>query len=756
MANRILTGALLAGVSLISSQAFAQAEAQADNGEEATQDEGSFSEPIVVTATRNSSSVQKVGISVSAFTGEQLDRVGISDSTEIIQITPGVQNPQAGSGATSSYSIRGVTQTDFGFSQEAPVALYVDDVYQANQTGSVFQLFDIKRVEILRGPQGTLFGRNATGGLVHFLTNRPTSVTEGYLEASYGSYDRIKVEGAVNVPLSDRVSVRASAVGDWHDDIAKNRNGAGLWDRNEIGGRFQILAKPTDDIEFLLNVRGGKRRNTGAPYAHDVATPTGFAGTGEFDNSPGAVDSLGFAEPDDDPFNVAIDDVSTNEVDTWGITGALTWDIGGVTLTSITDYSEIKIFYVEDSDMQPGEFFHFVGAGDQSQFSQELRLNGRTDNLRWTVGGYLLRLRGDFDQRGLITDLGFGVDEQVSLYKVNTNSYSIFGQVEFDLTDKLTFTGGARWIWDEKSQVYENFFAIDGVPGKIPFGASGSPNLVGFVGDDGQSLYALRAQLDYDITDNAMVYASYNRGVKGFGYNAPVDPSGSALFVDPLTFDPAPTAQDAFKFDDETLNAFEVGVKSKLAGGAARFNISAFYYNYDNYQALNLEGITQIITNNDARMYGVDAELFASPWEGADIVLGASFLNAKVKDVNVGGVLVDRKPGYAPSVNLTGLVRQEWQMGSGTMAAQVNGTYVGDQFFGLSNAAVQKEKGYVLLNARLSYSLDNPDVEFALFAKNLTDKEYRVLAFDLAGFFGSVESQYGRPREFGGSVTFRF
>lgn len=752
MKSRILIGTLLAGASLISSQAFAQANTE----EKSTQDEGSFSEAIVVTATRNSSSVQDVGISVSAFSGEQLDRVGISDSTEIIQITPGLQNPQAGSGATSSYSIRGVTQTDFGFSQEAPVALYVDDVYQASQTGSVFQLFDIKRVEVLRGPQGTLFGRNATGGLVHFLTNRPTSNADGYVEASYGSYDRIKVEGAVNIPLSDRLFMRASATGDWHDDIATNRNGADLWDRNEIGGRFQILAEPTEKLEFLLNVRGGKRRNTGSPYSHDVATPTGFAGTGVFNRTPGAADNFGFAEPDDDPFTVAIDDVSTNEVDTWGVTGTLAWDIGGVTLTSITDYNETKVFYIEDSDIQPGELFHFLGAADQSQFSQELRLNGKTDNLRWTVGGYLLRLRGDFDQRGLISDLGFGVDEQVALYKVNTNSYSIFGQVELDLTEKLTFTGGVRWIRDEKSQVYENFFTIDGFPDKIPFGASGSPNLVDFVGDDSQSLYALRAQLDYDVTNDVLVYASYNRGVKGFGYNAPVDPSGSALFVDKITFDPAPTAQDAFKFDDETLNAFEVGVKSTLADGAARFNLSGYYYDYNDYQALNLAGITQIITNNDARMYGIDAELFASPWEGADIVLGASLLNAKVKDVNVGGVLVDRKPAYAPSVNLTGLVRQEWQMGGGTMAAQVNGTYVGDQFFGLSNAAVQKEKGYVLLNARVSYSLDNPDVEFALFVKNLTDKEYRVLAFDLAAFFGNVESQYGRPREFGASVKFRF
>ena len=237
-------------------------------------DSGSLTDEIIVTATRDRLSIQDVGVSVSAFTGDQLKTVGISDSTQLVQITPGLQNPQSGSGTTSSYSIRGVTQTDFGFSQEAPVALYVDDVYQANQTGAQFQLFDIERVEVLRGPQGTLFGRNATGGLVHFVTKRPSRDAGGYIEAGYGSYDRFKIEGAVNVPLSDKVALRASAIGDFHGDIATNRTGRDLWNRKEYGGRAQLLLEPNDDVSFLVNLRGGKRRNTGTPYDHRVATPT--------------------------------------------------------------------------------------------------------------------------------------------------------------------------------------------------------------------------------------------------------------------------------------------------------------------------------------------------------------------------------------------------------------------------------------------------------------------------------------------------
>jgi len=717
----------------------------------------SIVDEIVVTATRTERNVQDVGISVSAFSGDQLRSVGITDSTQIVQITPGLQNPQSNSGFSSSFSIRGITQSDFGASQEAPVALYVDDVYQSNQAGAMFQLFDVERVEVLRGPQGTLFGRNATGGLVHFLTKKPSQETSGYVDLSYGSFDRVKAEGAVGVPLSDAVAIRVSGVGDFHDEIVDNRFGPDVWDREEFAGRVQVLFEPTSDIEFLLSARGASRRNTGTPYHHQVATPTGIGGTGVF-APPGSVDFLGFAEPDSDPFTVGIDDVSNSQLGTFSVSGNLVWSFDGVTLTSITDFTSLDVDFTEDSDIQPGEFFHFVGRTNFEQFSQELRLNGDFYNARWTFGAYYLNLRGDYDQRGLITDLGFGVDQQIALYEVDTDSYSVFGQFEFDLTDQLTFTAGARWILDDKSQTYENFFVIDGVPGKIPFGLSGAPNLIEFSDSDSESIYSVRAQIDYDVTDDVLLYASFNRGVKGFGYNAPVDPSGSPLFIDPITFDPVPGADDAFRFEDETLNAFEIGFKSSLFDGLARLNMSAFYYDYDNYQALNLVGITQIITNNDARMFGFEAELFANPYEGLDLVLGAAYLDTEVEDVNVGGVLLDREVAYAPSLNLTGLARYEWNVANGLMAVQANVSYTGDHFLGLTNAAVLEEDGYILANARVSYTLpgayDYATVSF--FVNNLTDKEYRTLAFDTSAFFGSVESQVGRPREFGGQLSLAF
>jgi len=544
---------------LAASPAFAQEAVTPQNEDDG---KGSLSDEIIVTATRQESSAQNIGISVSAFSGDQLRTVGISDSSQLIQITPGLQNPQAGSGVTSSYSIRGVTQTDFGFSQEAPVAVYLDDVYQASQGGTAFQIFDLERVEVLRGPQGTLFGRNATGGLVHYLTKKPVNRFEGYVDASYGTFDRVKLEGAINAPLGENVSARASLIYDTHGNIATNRSGKDLWDRDELAGRLQLLLTPGSDVELLVSARFGKRRNTGSPYDATPATPTGFGGTGVFNTAPGATDFFGFAEPNDGPFIVAIDDISKSNADTWGATANLSWDLGGVTLTSISDISDIKVSYVEDADVQPGEFYHYFADTKQQQISQELRLSGRSDGMFWNVGAYYLRIRGDYSQIGKITDLGFGVDQQSALYFLNTDSYSLFGQAEIDLSDKLTFTGGLRWTKDKKATAYENFYTIDGVPGKIPFGASGSPNLIDFADSDSQSLWAVRAQLDYHPTDNVLLYASFNRGVKAFGYNAPVDPSGSVFFIDPATFDPAPGATHAFKFRYETLNAFVIGLKS--------------------------------------------------------------------------------------------------------------------------------------------------------------------------------------------------
>ena len=736
----ISTMALVVGAGL-GGTAFAQETSGGD----------SVMDVIVVTAQKYEQNIQDVGIAITAFSGDQLGALGITDSTDLTMITPGLRNPKSNSGFTSSFSLRGLSQSDYGASQEAPVALYVDEVYQASQGAAQFLLFDLERVEVLRGPQGTLFGRNATGGVVHYITKKPGQTPEGYVQGSYGRFNDVKLEGAANTPITDTISVRTSLSGHWMDPIADNRDGPDMWDADEYGGRVQVLFEPSDDVSFLLNVRGSKRQAMGQPYVWSAAQPTGIGGTGVF--APGSTDNFGFEEPDNDPLTVSADAPVRNKAETSGVSGTLTWNLGWATLTSISDFNNVKVDFVEDSDMQPGEYFHFFGLVDVDQLSQEIRLNGSLDKMRWVAGGYYLDVDGDYVQSGRIHDLGYGVDVQDAIYDTGTTSTSIFGQIEYDFTEQFRGIVGARFIREKKSQNYLSQFKD--VVGGTPVGFGSSPDLLRFSGKMDDDLYAVRAELDWIPSDDVLVYASFNRGVKGGGFNAPLDPSGASIFIDPVTYDPSPTADQAMRYAPETLNSYEVGVKSTLFDGLARLNVSAFYYDYQDFQAYNFSGIsTQYIENRDAKLQGIDADLYASPIDGLDLVFGASYLDQRVYDVPVGPLVLDRKMPYAPEWNLTALARYEWAVGDGKVAVQANANYVSEQYFGLSNAEVVREPSYTVANARATYTFPGDQLSLSAFVDNLTDETYRTLAFDLAGFMGSVESQIDLPRTYGISLNY--
>ena len=712
---------------------------------------------IVVTAQRREQKSQTIGISITAFSGKQLDALGVNNAQDLVQITPGLRNPQGGNGLTSSYAIRGLTQSDFGASQEAPVALYVDDVYQSSQGASKFLLFDVNRVEVLRGPQGTLFGRNATGGLVNFITNRPNHELAGAVDVTYSRYNQVKPEAFINVPVSDTVATRLSFGGDWRGPIVENTEGQDLWNSNKYAGRFQILWEPTSDLDILLNARAAGAREIGAPYIWAAARPTGEAGTGVL--TPGLPDNFGFLNSGNGNFRVSVDPIAFHNVDTYGGTATVNWHFGNTTLTSITDYTDVKVKYAEDSDMQPGEFYHYYADQKSKQFSQEIRLAGKTGNLQWTTGAYYLSVNGRYGQEGRIKDffesLGvFGITSQLASYTTATRSFSLFGQFEYSLNDKFKVISGARYIRERKRQLYNNAFYDAPGGTKVAFGSS--PDLLNFNGTLTQDLYSLREEIDWTPSKNVLVYASYNRGVKSGGFNAPGDPSGSAVFIDPVTFDPAPTADAAMRFKPEVLHAFQIGAKNTLFGGRARFNVEAFIYKYKNFQAVNLQGITQYITNNDADIKGFDAEFTANPVQGLDLMIGASYLDQVVRDVRIGSQTLDRKIPYAPEWNILGLARYEWDALGGKVAAQTSVNYVSDQEFTLSNSKAARQKGFALVNARLGYTFPDKKLAVSVFVDNLTNKIYDVVAFDLSAGFGSVERQIGLPRVVGITLHYDF
>ena len=281
-------------------------------------------EEIIVTAQKRSQNVQDIGIAITAITGEQMEALGYTNAQQVSAMAPGVSTVQPNGEANYSIAIRGVSSSDFTTNVESPVAVYLDEVYISQASGTGFALFDMQRVEILRGPQGTLFGRNATGGLVHFVSRKPSQDTDGYVKVTAGEYNQIKFEGALGGALSESLSARLSVSTHHNDGYITNRLGKDLNNANDKSWRLQLLATPSAEVEFLLSARGSDQNirtgffeNVSSVGAAGELTPT----------TPNPV--LGYLDNDGDVFAGDYDDPGYNDLETSGISGTLKWGGGG-------------------------------------------------------------------------------------------------------------------------------------------------------------------------------------------------------------------------------------------------------------------------------------------------------------------------------------------------------------------------------------------------------------------------------------------
>lgn len=752
-----------------------------------------FEDEVIVTATKRAESVQDVAISVTALSEEQLKALGYTNAQQITAMAPGVSTVQPNGESNYSVAIRGASNSDFTTNVESPVALYVDETYISQSSGSGFQLFDTERVEILRGPQGTLFGRNATGGLVHYISVKPQEEFGGYVNASYGSYDRIKVQGALNAPISDTIAARVSFATHQGDGYVENRlrPDRNLNNANDVAARAQISFKPTENFDLLLTGRyGAQDIRTGFFEYVSAPEPTG-AGQPNVPNP--AVGN--YVDLDGDVFAGAYDFPGRNDLETYSLTATGNYRFGdGLELTSITDYQSVDRDYIEDSDASPFNFFNFFLTTQAEQFSQELRLSGEADKFKWVAGGYYINIDID-DQNGGIAP-GFianfvnllsgqspsnvdfsNLDAEVANagfngvnnpYTQETESISIFGQVDYDLSDQLTLILGGRFISESKDFQYNNngvLFDDAATSGRDARTQLIVPDLVpAFSGDRTDDMWSLRAVLNYQATDDLLVYGGYNRGVRGGGFNAPLLPG----IID----------ASFYEYDPETLNAYEVGFKSTIAGGLARFNASAYYYDYEDYQAFSIIGLDTFTQNASAENYGFEAELQASPAEGLDVLLGVGYINANVSDVagvnadavGTDGSLIsaafrqgDIVPVQTPEWNLNGLVRYEVPVSSNyKIAFQADAEYRSEHVFNLSGAESSIEDGYAIANGSVTLSPEEQPWDLSVSVSNIFDEEYLVQTFDLSGtldaggFFGMIEQYYGRPRMWNVALNVEF
>lgn len=760
-------------------------------------------EEVVVTAQKRQQPEQDVPISVSAFSGQQLKDVGAVSTRDLVNLTPNMDwSGNQGSNVNAIF-LRGVGDFSFHTNQVGAVGLYVDEVSLNSPLLAQFALFDMKRVEVLRGPQNTLFGRNTTGGAIQFITNKPdvNAGWNGYLTTTGGNKDRFDVEGAVGIPLGPhaaaRIAITRQSRGNYIDNTNLHR-GEGRYER--YAARGELLWQPTDSIEALLNFHGGRFHGDSTRYKQiDEANPaTGLVpcptftpkvGNGCSDQT-GNIDTANFTKNTSGLPNLF-------DIDTYGGSLKLDWKLPWGTVSSLTAYEWEKSQRAEDSDAGPSFIFTFDQGTKTGQWSQEVRLTSPNSNrLRWITGFYYFNENADLAtavRRGnpittnaavplaVVPDAGVTSFIPDSRFHQDNTVFSVYGQSEFDVTHKLTIQAGLRYNWEQKKGLLQPGVAVDLVPiyGPAQFiGMDQLDNLLSAATVVGKGPLPIlcpapfplhncyenipfnfiwqevggKVSVDYHITDSAMVYGSVSRGFKSGGL--------SVAALDAIV------GNGGSQVVPESLWTYELGLKSQWLNNTVQFNVAVFWNQWHDEQLFLIQntalGPNPVLTNvPQSSNRGLESTIKWLPAEGWYTSFGVGYLSSRVDDPGtIIGVSKGNRLIGAPDITFNGLVRKEWPLGNGKFALQTTFRHMGSIEYDLGNSPNLREPGYWLLNARAIYRFGQAQrYEVSVWGQNLTGTQYCSGRIDLTGIgFGNVIQcipNAGIPF-FGGTVTVHF
>ncbi len=736
---------------------------------------------VIVTAQRREQRLQDVGIAVSAVPTEAIKELNIENAYDLVRAVPSLKM-NAFSSSAVVWNIRGVSQNDYGDQQEPPVAVYQDDSYSSSLNTASFPTFDLARVEVLRGPQGTLFGRNATGGAIQFISNKPTKAFEGYGTVTAGQYAQQIYEGALSGPLSNNVQGRLAVIRETSDGYIRNATPGApdLFGADHYAIRGILAWQPLDGTNVSLTLRylrAPNERQAGG-YSFDPACPNQNL-QGDFEaatascpfwGNPPGTDGSGRYRNDaitpsrgGDPWTTAGNDTidpATGRIqrirDDRRLLGAnvrLDAAIGEFSLVSISDYQHSTKNYLEDDDSSPFNDSQFFLDNRVQQLSQELRgLIGLGAN-ELVAGLFWMRISGDYTGGFPIHFIGY---EPQVVFTEDTYSFAGFAQNEWKLNDQFKLIGGMRYWRDNRVGSYfghapqnplstqPDVLIIFNRNQIFPGGSQVTPADADKIFDG----ITARAEIDYKPSNGLLFYASYNRGSKSGGFTfstgTPFDPN-EVPFLNGIPYKP------------EVLQAYEVGTKATVAGNTA-VNASAFYYDYSDYQAFAQVGVIQTVVNLNARELGVELEVTSRPLPELLLQLGTSWLDTRVKNVLLPDAVtvVDHDLPQAPRWSGNALARYEHSLGHAWSGSIQSDILLSGRFcFTVLCAPVERERPYAVTNVRLGATTLGGNLELAAFVNNVANRAYRQYAFDASQFSGVSLGIFARPRTYGFSVTYR-
>lgn len=738
---------------------------------------GAGIETVVVTAQKRSENIQTIPLTVQAFTSKSIADLGIKASTDLSQFSPNVDIAlPAGAGNQPIISIRGVGLNDYDTNNAGPNGVYMDEVYLSSPASQTFQAFDLERIEILKGPQGTLYGRNTSGGAINFISAKPSDEVTGAFHAEYDAFNTYQIQGALGGPIADGLDGRIAVVqngsgGYTFNALTGNReNGA-----NNIAGRAMLQWKPRENLTLLLNVHGASVANRPAEYRHlggyDPATFDLCSVARVYSANSDCVDLFGYGTPKNF-YSGAYNRQQHLDVHNWGSYLRGDYQLGDITLTSISAFDHNDKLHPEDSDASPNRELEINFGVHATNFTQELRATQQTDKYNWVFGLYYLNEDLHQDQPLYILldadnffggpGSGDGIAEiAYDNSRQTTDSYAAFGQGTYDLTEKLKLTLGARVTTESKSFQYAGSYQFQqgGMDHFGPLIQDTLPAGKSFHRSLSNTAFNWRAALNYDVTEDVMTYVSVATGFKSGGFN------GSFLSTDPVQLD---LQLDPIK--PEKVTAYETGVKSTFFDNRLLFNAALFYNDYHDLQIFTLEPIpnTNLAVNvlanaKRAHMMGADLQVEARPIDNLSISAQLGLLQAKIDSSEVIGVNASGSSIFdhghqlplAPHVTLSTLADYRIPVYSGHLDLQFNASYKSHQFFDVANSLYLTQDAYWLENFRVAYSFDDNQWEVAGFVHNLSGQKYFLDVFDLS-FLGFYQGIMGQPRMAGGEVNYKF